>query len=57
MTILWAAVTFILLDMSIDAITATISVAVAAYVVVHTQRAGHAWPALPLHLTPSHVVW
>ena len=45
MTILWAAVTFILLEMSIDAIAATISVAAAACGGPHAEG----WPALPLH--------
>ena len=56
MTILWAAVALILLDMSIDASAATISVAAAACGGLHAGG----WPAPLLHLqvmNPSAPTW
>eukprot|EP00964_Phaeocystis_antarctica_P158700 scaffold129512_cov54-Phaeocystis_antarctica.AAC.1 len=46
MTTLWAAVTFIFLEMPLNATAVTISVAAAAFGGPHAE----VWPALPLHL-------
>ena len=46
MTTLWAAVTFLFLEMPLNATAATISVAGAAFGGPHAEG----WPALPLHL-------
>ena len=46
MTTFWATVTYIVLEMAIDATAATILVAAAAFGGPHAEG----WPALPLHI-------